>query len=250
VTVLNALWYLSVVANAAVAVRLGASGLMRRYPAFSACVIASLARSLYLIAFAPDPFSSAYGDRWLMTQPVLCVLQILMCVEIYRRVQEHYPGLGRIGAQVLLLAFLISAGVCAITLPTKPEWSQPARDLMLIALRCQSFILSGLLLMTIAFYYWWWTPKRPNVARHAVIAAALFTVQALYYQGLLTHPESYRALSCTALAATSLCYALWTALLARGGEKLPKLEPIDPDRARRIYQEWEAVIETARLLNR
>jgi hypothetical protein len=250
VTVLNALWYISVLANAAVAIRLGASGLIRRYPAFSAYVFANLLRSLYLIAFAPDPYSAAYHERWLITQPLVCMLQIWMCVEIYRRVQAHYPGLGRIGGNVLLLSIVISAGACVITVPLTPGWSQSARDLMLLALRCQSFILGGVLLLMMAFYYWWWTPKRPNVMRHAMIGTAFFAVQAFYCQGLLTHPQTYAPLTCAALAATALCFALWTALLSRGGEQLPTLAPIDPDRVRRIYQEWEAVIETARLLNR
>ena len=203
-------------------------GLVRRYPWFSIYLAAVSLRSTLLLTGNPDPHSLVFRTIWLIGEPVVIVLQALFVLEIYRRIEQHYPNIGKIGRRVLVLVVTISAFMCAITLApdlralatqsTSVPFSVLVRAAFVVK-RCESFIFCGLLILTLVFYSFWYTPKRSNATVHASVAAVYFAVTSAYYIALNLH-WSYWEASVLNLVGTTLCYAVWAFLLRKDGEGL------------------------------
>src|SRR5579862_5917949 len=94
--------FLIIAASVALAVRLSASGLSRRYRAFFALLIFEVIRG---VAFAPlNPGGREYYRLWVLTEPVEWLFYVTAVLEIYSLVLEHYRGLLTVGRWCLITA--------------------------------------------------------------------------------------------------------------------------------------------------
>jgi len=94
------LWWASIGSVAFALAAICARGAARRFPFFVAYLAINLGRDLLLKAI-PGPRARPYAITWIATQPIILTLWILVALEVYKRICEHYPGIGTFARRLL-----------------------------------------------------------------------------------------------------------------------------------------------------
>ena len=92
--------------------RLFATGLFRRYPAFTAWV-AFLAMSTLVLMAYPSRQGTGYRNAWIASQAIGMIALFGALTELTNRILEHYPGLRRVTTSGLFGLLLATAIVAA-----------------------------------------------------------------------------------------------------------------------------------------
>jgi hypothetical protein len=166
------------------AVRLWSTGLFRRYSFFFGFIVFRVVRALLLAAL--HSYSTPYAWVWMVTQPVLWILYILVLLELYALVLESYKGLATVGRWALMAGLGLAVGISALSLGAdlSSESEYPLlRYWTVIDRGVQSSLVLFLLFITM-FLAWYPLKLSRNVVVHSVVYAAYFLSGAC---GVLIH---------------------------------------------------------------
>ncbi|HEY6391112.1 MAG TPA: hypothetical protein VIX89_07540 [Bryobacteraceae bacterium] len=259
------LWWLSIGADALALSALAAKRLHRRFPIFTLYLFVNLADDL-ILKLVPGPATRAYALTWMSSKPIILILWVLVVLELFRLVCEHYPGIG-IFARSLLMVVLATASIAAV-LSLAPDakgidWHRPALQLIVLLNRWVATVLAVFLFAMAGFLHYYNAPIKPNLLRHAYILAGYFSIQAAamfltnvngataahasVFAGLFgTDPMSRinRAL----LTGRIVCSLSWSILLTRTGEELPQSPTISASDLALIERRDRQLLDTVRWL--
>ena len=112
-TFVLALWYAGPVAKAAAVYRLARTGLVSRFPALWAYLVASALQSALLIAFQRSPAQYAYIYSY--TSVTMLLMEAFAIVGVFWVVTEKYPNFGRPGTVLLSGLAVLGAVACWMT---------------------------------------------------------------------------------------------------------------------------------------
>jgi hypothetical protein len=162
------------VAAGVTATRLYRSGLYQRYP-----FLFSFMAFLALYSLCPiilNTRGAAYFWTWIVCQPVVWILDLLVVRELCRVVLERYPGLFTLGRWLMYIGVAASAVLSFLSLLPHIQSTMPARSKILgywvaanrgVTLSLVIFLF--LMLLAVSRY-----PVR--LSRNAILNAVLFTV--------------------------------------------------------------------------
>ncbi len=251
------LWWSSIGADALALGALVGKRLNRRFPIFVLYLFVNLIDDL-ILKFIPGPATRAYALTWMGSKPVVLFLWVLVVLELFRQIREHYPGIGAF-ARTLLLITLTTASIIAV-LSLFPDakgidWHRPALQLIVLLNRWVATVLAVFLFATAGFLRYYRAPIRPNVLRHGYILTAYFSIQAAamfltnfigataasasHFAGIFG-TDSMSSINRGLLVGRIACSVCWATLLTRAGERLPvspKLSQKDLETIERLDRE-------------
>jgi hypothetical protein len=209
-------------AAAAEALALGrvcALGLHRRYPFFAACLAISITQTLGLSVFRLNPAGRTYLLLWLVTEPLLVVLEVLVGWELYRRVCDHYRNFQALRGRLLVVSGVMGMSLCALSvyLDTPHLIGQSLAVYEVFTARCATFLLASFLGAAALFFTHFRVPMRRNVLVHGWLLALYYVSTAVYAIAFQAHANEY-ACDCLFMGIQTLIFVGWATLLSRRGE--------------------------------
>ena len=217
------LWWGNVSLILALGIKLAVAGLHRTYRWFFAFLTFQVVQSAVMLPL--DPARDEYAWAYLLTQPVLWVLYILVVLEVYSLALRNHPGIASLSRWVLLGGLIISISVSALTLSadlSNPTGRFPVLVYVGVIERGLTFSLVVFLLLISGFLLW--TPIRlpRNVALHACVYSLYFfsTASGLLIRNVLGY-QLVGGVSVAILSSYDLCLLLWILFLNRKGEETP-----------------------------
>jgi len=200
--------------------KIAGSRLFRSYRWFTAFLATELAQFGASLCFKVN--TRAYGNVWLVTEPLLWVLHILIVLELYQRVLAGYKGISTLGRWVFMAAVVVAVTVALATL--SPDLSNPSQKFRIIlyysVLKRAIFSSVAIFLLFITgFLVWYPIPLNRNVVVFAMVYAPYFlgNVAALLVRNV-AGPDVTRAVSTAMLAIDCVCVSIWLVFLNRKGE--------------------------------
>lgn len=112
-TLVLVLWYAGPAAKAAAVYRLARKGLVWRFPALWAFLLASALRSAVLMPFQHDP--ARYAFVYSFTGVMMLLMESFAVVGVFWTVTEKYPNFGKPGTILLSVLAIAGALACWIT---------------------------------------------------------------------------------------------------------------------------------------
>jgi hypothetical protein len=240
--VLEAILWLSTAAYAGLAVRMWRSGLHARYRFFFVFVLFRVVRA---IALASVPFQrNVYSWIWILTQPALWILYVLVLLELYGLVLGNYKGLATFGRWVVTAGLTAALIISSLTVgadlggggwesyPVLRYWSAIDRAV-------QSGLVIFLLIIT-AFLAIYPVTLSRNVLVHCVVYAIYFIsgAAAMLVRNISASDFVQQAANVVMSGATLACIIAWLVLLNRKGEEIkvarrPQWRPEDEEQLMR-----------------
>jgi hypothetical protein len=232
------------------AIRLGWTGLYRRYRILFAYLIFRFLNLALIIFWFTDNRSPGYQKEWVITQPLWWLLSVLVVLELYSLVLEKYKGLATLGRWFQYAGLAISIGISAATLLPKIQSAQAQQSAVLgyyyaIERGVGCSMLLFLLLMVV-----WLTrypvPLSRNVIFHTFVYSIFFlssTLVALLrsFFGLQLSQQLNTAL----LGLFAACMLAWfLGLSARGEEIRVSIPRFGPEQEERILRQLDALNST------
>ncbi len=216
----KSLWTLNLLGGAFVIWRLYFVGLQKTYRFFFAYMILALIRSVILFQFSPH--EDTYYRIWILTQPLLWLLFVLVVSELYSLVLRQYPGIYSVSRWFFFGAVTLSTIISTSTVATTMAGSTAIRPLLYYSALIERGIVTSLavfLLLLLALVSWFAVPLKRNLLTHCCVYSAYFlsnNVIMLYW-----HSGSKNAgywVSIWRLSIALICYSCWVFLLSRTGE--------------------------------
>jgi hypothetical protein len=246
------LWLISVVAEAAVVVRLWQERLIRAYPFFTAYLAAEIIvnSAMMLTNIKSRDYAPAYRDLEL----ILTIFRLGVAAELYERICSHFPGIGVFRA-FMASAFGLVAGLLAL-LTIRPniasQWAFP-QTIVIVVLRYQGEIFAGALLLTwlfLRFVLVIGQPFRPNVFTHWTIATIYFGSNSAAYVAILLSGggKVVFPINCAMLAMQIGCFAAWFRHMRRSGEMLPAYRKLTSEQIQAVESYDQELLKTVRSL--
>ena len=196
------------------------SRLFRPYRWFTAFLATELAQFGASLLFKVN--TNAYGWVWVLTEPLLWVLHILIVLELYQRVLSGYKGISTLGRWVFMVAVVVAVTAALATL--SPDLSNPSQKFRIIlyysVLKRAIFSSVAIFLLFITgFLVWYPIPLNRNVVIFAMVYAPYFlgNAAALLVRNV-AGPDVTRAVSTAMLAIECACMFAWLVFLNRKGE--------------------------------
>jgi hypothetical protein len=246
------LWAAYLLAESLVVIRLLRERLVKRYPLFAAFLVIDIVCSILLMQI--KFVSWGYSDAFRICTLIMTVFRLGMAAELYERICEHFPGIGKFRIGMAAVLVLIAALLTVFTFRPNlvEQWVLP-RTIVLVIQRYQSEILAGALVLTWIFLHFVLSirqPFQPNVLQHWRIATVYFGVSgAASLAGLLTgHIAAIVTTNSVMLAAQSLCFVAWFRLLRASGEELPPFRRLSPEQVNAVERYNRELLETVRSL--
>lgn len=214
------LWGGTLVACAALALRLCASGLQRTFPLFFIFLVYRLVRGVGMY-YLPVR-TNLYAWAWFITAPLFWLAYILVVLELFTLVLANYQGIASLGRWVLIAGLVISIGLSGLSLSldlTNPGEGFPVVRFFTMMERGVMSSLAIFLLLITVFLVWYPVPLSRNVIMHSMVCAVYFlgSTMGLLVRNLVGHgvtvPVSV-AMSTLDLA----CLIMWAVLLTRAGQ--------------------------------
>jgi hypothetical protein len=243
----RALWVAALFAEALVVLRLFRERLIRRYPFFAAFMIAEVICSGVLIQI--DIKSRGYAEAYRICTLIMTVFRLGVAAELYERICEHFPGIGRFRAG--LAAVLVLLATLATVFTFRPnlvnQWGFP-QTIVMVVQHFQSEIFAGAFILTWIFLRFVLSirqPFRPNVLTHWSIATVYFGASGAAYLttllaggGTIVFP-----INCAMLAVHLACFFAWFRLIRRSGEELPAFRRLSPDQVQSVERYNRELLE-------
>jgi len=259
------LWWMSIGADALTLGALAGRGLHRRFPIFALYLLVNLTDDL-ILKLVPGPATRVYALTWMSSKPIILILWVLVVLELFRLVREHYPGMGSF-ARSLLFFVLATASIAAV-LSLAPDvkgidWHSPTFQLIVLLNRWVATVLAVFLFAMGGFLRYYKAPIKPNLLRHACILAGYFSVQATAM--FLTNVSSNMPANASPFAGVLgadpvsqinralfigriVCSLSWSILLTRTGEKLTQSPTLTAADLELIQRRDRELLETVRWL--
>ena len=197
-------------------------GLASRFPAFLAYLAGSAVRGVALAQYVPT--DRHYLDVWLVTLPVVTLLQIATAIEAYRHSLEELPGARRYSHWLIIVASVLAAALVQI-----PQKTFSAFGVLSLAQQAVATVLAvaAIGLATLVTYL---RPlRRPNAVIHERILALHFTALAAMLG--LVNTGTLGWTSPANVVMSILCCVAWSLLLTQEGERMPHRPPGGPPAA-------------------
>lgn len=220
-TIRHVLWYVSIILQAGVVLRLLQLRIFSKYLAFSVFMSASVIRSLLLVWM--DPRTREYAVVWIWTEPVLVIMAVAVVWQIHGLTTSRYPRFGEIGRWFLVIVALLIAGICvaSVRLDAFPGWNRNPLPILTMVKRYAFTALAVFLLISECFFRWNPSLVESNINCHRRIAACYFMLPAAGY--ILLHRTGEALLvNILMLGGAALCHAGWAFALTAAGEQLPR----------------------------
>lgn len=172
-----------------------------------------------------DPYRDEYAWAYLLTQPLLWVLYILVVFELYALALRNHPGIASLSRWVLSGGVLVSIAVSVLSLSadlSTPAGRFPVLVYMGVIERGLSFSLVVFLLLISGFLLWTPIPLARNVALHACVYTLYFlsTAAGLLVRNVLGY-QIVIGVSVAILSSHNFCLLTWILFLNRKGELTP-----------------------------
>ena len=225
--------WLAVAGYVALYVRLRCQGLHRIYRVFAVYLLFRAARSVAL-ATVPlawygvrDPWyvpfaNNVYGWIWILTEPLVWVLHVLVVLELYSLVLQNYKGIASMGRWALLAGLTLGVVLSSATLPAELSHSAQRYAMLrsyLVVSRGLDASLVIFLLSITAFLAWFPVPLNRNVVLYSVVYALYFITGALAELAVnLRGIPAWNAVNIAVNGVDLLCLGVWIVLLNRAGE--------------------------------
>lgn len=251
-TVQFIVWAASIAAEIALLFRLTREGLLSRYPFFVAFLAADTASNIILAQI--DIHSALYVQVFRYGTSTLFVFRLAVCGELYERICEHFPGIGKFRLVMAAGLILLAASVTVLTYSPHlvSGWGFPFRALVLIQRFQSEMFAAGLVfvwlllrvVLTIRH------PFRPNVLAHWTITTAYFGVSGVVAALILIIGRGKWVLPLNiALLLTQLgCFIGWLRHMRKSGEEMPAFPRVSPDQVEAIEAYNRELIDAVKSL--
>ncbi|MCS6953418.1 MAG: hypothetical protein RMK57_08440 [Bryobacterales bacterium] len=243
-TVEKLLWIASGALCTLLAWRLYGFGLHRRYPWFTTFLIANFAQAV--VSALAGLETSSYAWIYLISQPIIWFLYIVITLEIYALVLRDHPGIATVGRRTMLAGLAIAVGVSALTLPADLQRKENVKILMYYGVieRGISFSLVVFLMLILLFLARYPVPLKRNIAVHAIVFSVFFLSSSLsLFVMNVTGFGVRRIVSTALLAIANACLLAWLLLLSPAGEQRTVVlrQRLAPDDEGRLLEQLEAL---------
>jgi len=231
-SVIRVLWVACLVAQVLLVGAIFQRKIAKRYRFFLAYLVVEFGSGVMLLQFPVT--TRAYAYAYNFYEVAVAGFQAGAVAELFERVCEHFPVIGRIrfvlASVVLGLTALVS--LTAVR-PAGAFWQYPQALAVYVAQFETTVLAVSLILM------WWFltrfmslTPAvRGNVALHWTILTIYFSLNGIHALVLILSPFASRYLGVPMLAANLACFVAWTLSLTSTGE-VPPPAILTPEEAR------------------
>jgi len=212
----DTVWYLDIGARALLCARLLMSRLWRFYPLFCLAMTLGVGRSIALAA----SHSLVFYD---LTDPLLWLLSAGMCYEAFRKLTEHYPGIGSFGRVLASALFGVAMLIVAFTArvddlsATEASFRIETTFQRYVITVCALFLLGAASFLSRLGRPW----RRNRV--HVTLMAILFSTQAIgyWFGNSSALGWAFRFWNIALQLISLACYLSWSVLLTVEGEQIP-----------------------------
>jgi hypothetical protein len=228
----------SLLGAALVSGKLWKSNLYKLYPVFFAFLLIHIPCSALPLFFKVN--SSVYAYTWVIAEPTLLVLHVLIVRELFRLILSKHKGILTLGRWAMYAATFISLIISFLTLlpHITAEMPQITKYLGYVyaAQRGIDLSLVIFILLMMLFLSRYPLPLSRNIIVHASIYSVYFiscTMVVILYAlfGLRAH----QALDLVLTASACLCTFLWLFLLTPQGEEVHAMLPtFSPEQEQRL----------------
>ena len=254
--IVNAFEFVALAGCGLAAIKLGWTGLYRRYRVLFSYLVFRLLNLAIVLFWFSDPHSPGYQLEYLITQPLGWLLSVLMVLELYSLILEKYRGLSSLGRWVQYAGLSISIAISIITLLPKIHGAAAQKSQMLTyyyaverGLDCSMFVFLILILLWLTRYP---VPLSRNVLVHSIIYSALFLSSSLLtllmvFLGL----RLSQTLNTVLLGVYAGCMLAWFfGLSVKGEEVRVSIPHFTPEQEKRILYQLEALNGTLLKISR
>jgi hypothetical protein len=231
---INKLIYLAAAARIALLIRAVASGLIRRYPMFSALVMFSLVRGLWAV-ISPGTYRSFFdATRWPMA-----LLEAAAILEAFWILASHFRGMkGFAGALIGVIAAVASAAALVVRFLRAPT----APPILTFGMLTNVAFMVAVTLALVFFRHFRSVPIRRNAKLHALLLAVLLSCY--FTTAVIGQNITKKAMTIANFllnAGILVTAASWAIFMNRAGEDLPfePPKPIPPDQFDAAQREYE-----------
>ncbi len=177
---------------------------------------------------------NTYGVLWLVTEPFLALLYVLVVLELYTLVFQKYRGIASLGRWAVFAGLVLGIAIAALTLSadlSNPNEKFPLLRYFFVLQRGVTTSLLLFLLFLTVFLVWYPVPLSRNLIAHSVLFAVYFLCVTLAFLMRNLAGSNVAGVLNVGIALTTLaCFVSWTAFLTRAGEQ----------RSVSIGQHWNA----------
>jgi hypothetical protein len=248
------LWVASLLAQGLLLLHLLHQGLMRRYPFFA--LYLTIESVCGVMAMQVTFHTHAYAVAFRTYNLIIPIFRLGVAGELYERICEHFPGIGkfRFGLASLLVVMAAVVAVTVFRPDLAPQWIYP-QTLAHIVRRFQGELFAGGFLFTWIFFRYVLNiqqPFRPNVLNHWRIATIYFGVSGMQALAVLVTGggKAVHPINSAMLAADIGCFIAWIRLMQRAGEQLPWFERLSPSEIEEVERRQQDLLETVTSLPR
>jgi hypothetical protein len=239
------LWASSLVLTAVLILRMVWDGLVPVYTGFFVYLCASVVQTLAMLPFSPN--TTTYAWLFIITQPVIWLLSILIVLELFSLILRRYQGIASLGRWTMMAALGLAVLIALITLlPDLQNVGGRYRTLIyynVIERGINSSLVIFLLVIS-AFVVWYPLPLSRNVILHAIVYSVYFlcSTLALFIQNT-SGLDITRTVSTILIALTCACLLVWILFLRRQGEeqKVSVRRQWHPEEGERIVRQLDAI---------
>jgi hypothetical protein len=192
----------------------------------------------------------SYAYTYIILQPVLWVLLMLVQLELYSLILGGYTGIATLARRFTYAALGVSVGISLFTLSADMNFAAHKYPVLLYYTVIHRGLLFSLLLfqvLTTAFLLWFPVALGRNALSHSLIYFFYFLVSgvAIFYRNI-TGSAVTPQVNVVLMAATIACLAAWMMAFQRAEQEKPaRLRPALPlDEERRLLGQLEAINET------
>jgi hypothetical protein len=239
---------ISLLAAAALAFKLLATGLWKRYPIFFLYFVFRIPNTAWPLLI--DVNSNTYEQLWMLTEPITWLFHVLVVVELYRLVLERHKGIYTLGRWAMYgaLAIAIPLSVISLIPHFTPHTPQTTRYMgyEFATARGIDFALAIFLLLILLFLSRYPIKLSRNVVVHATLYTFFFFAAALtIFLRSLFGLQSNHAINISLLGFSSVCIVAWLVFLSPHGEEVQAHFPvISPQRERSALRQLESLNAT------
>jgi hypothetical protein len=250
-TIVYGLELLTLATCALNAIKLGWTGLYRRYRAlFCFLILRSLFFVVALFVLGGDLSSGAYQKFFVVFTPLSWIINILVVLELYSLVLEKHRGLLTLGRWVQYAGLAIAIFISGLSLLPSIRGGVAQKSAILDYYFAIERGIELSLVVFLIFILFWLTrypvPLSRNVVVHSLVYSTLFFSNTL---GLLARVffgfQLSRPVSTFILGIFAACTLVWLVLLNEKGEEVRVSVPhFGPEQEQRILSQLEALNST------
>lgn len=239
---------ISLLAAAALAFKLLATGLWKRYPIFFLYFVFRIPNTAWPLLI--DVNSNTYEQLWMLTEPIAWLFHILVVAELYRLVLEGHKGIYTLGRWAMYgaIAIAIPLSVLSLIPHFTPRTTQISKYIgyEIATARGIDFALAIFLLLILLFLSRYPVNLSRNLVVHATLYTFFFFADALtLFLRTLFGIVANHATNLFLLGASCACVVAWLVFLSPHGEEVQAHFPIiSPQREKSALRQLESLNAT------